>query len=148
MGVLAKYWRYWFRNDTDAPMDYDLGGRIAIRSMPWKISSGDLNYGTVVTHNTQFTAGETVAAGSSRIASAVNNSSDLYQGVNGTFEITHDQPGASGTCLLFLEFSDNNGNWPSESSDHDIDDLIKISILPIDNSGEDKSRSVNFSFPL
>jgi len=145
---LAKFWRYHFKNDTGAPMDYDLGARIAIRSMPWKIASGDLNYGTVVTHNTQFTAGETVAAGSSRIASVVDNSSGVYQGVNGTFEITHDQGGASGTCSLFIEISDNDGNWPSASDDFDIDDLQRVSLLPIANTGEDKSRSVNFKFYL
>lgn len=148
MKILAKYWRYWFRQDTTETMDYDAGSRIAIRSMPWKLASGNLTYGTVITEDLVFGAGDTIVDGGITTSTVVDNSVNLFYGVNGTFEITHDHTNALGNCSLFVEFSDDDVNWPSQSTDHDIDDLQKIALLPIDNSGLDKSRSVNFKFHL
>lgn len=146
MKMLPKYWRYWFIQNTVEVMDYDAGARIAIRTLPWKIESGNLVYGNVITEDCEFSGGETIALGVGRAGSPVNNSSNLYEGVKGTFEITHDSDGAIGSCRLFLEYSDEDGNWPSASNDHVITDLILLKILPIDNQGADRSRSVNFSF--
>ncbi len=149
MKMLAKFWRLWFRNDTTDTMTFDQGARIAIRSMPWKISSaGNLTYGTVITEDFGFIIGETIVDGGVVSGTVVDNSSNLHQGFNGTFEIIHDTVIATDNCSLFIEISDNNGNWPSDTDDHDIDDLQRISLLPIENSDVDKSRSVNFSFPL
>lgn len=144
--MLAKFWRLRFINETGQTMTYNDGARIAIRAMPWKLSSGNLTYGTVITEDLGFGAGDTIADDGQEESTVVDNSSNLYWGVNGTFEITHDLDAASGDCKLYLEESDNNGNWPSDSDDFAITDLRLISVLPIDNSDVDKSRSVNFSF--
>lgn len=144
--MLAKFWRLRFINETGQIMGFDELSTIDIRSMPWKLSSGDLVYGTVITEDCGLEAGIDIADDGEREGTVVDNSSNLYWGVNGTFEITHDHTNASGVCRLYLEESDNDGNWPSDSLDFVITDLRQISVLPIDNSGEDKSRSVNFSF--
>ena len=132
--MLAKFWRLRFINETGQTMTFNDGARIAIRCMGWKVSSGALVYGSVITDDGEVEG------------TVVDNSSNLFWGMNGTFEITHDLDAAVGQCRLYLEFSDNDGNWPSDSDDFVIGDLIQIAVLPIDNSGVDKSRSVNFSF--
>lgn len=131
-------------NETGQTMTYADGARIAIRVQPWKLVSGVLTYGTVITEDLGFGAGETIADDGEVEGTVVNNSSDLYWGANGTFEITHDLDAASGVCRLYFEGSDNDGNWPSDTDDFDITDLRQLKVLPIDNSGADKSRSVNF----
>ncbi|KKL99700.1 hypothetical protein LCGC14_1811810 [marine sediment metagenome] len=146
--MLAKFWRMRFINETGQTMSYDgdsHAARIAIRIMGWKISSGDLTYGTVITEDLGFSSG-TIADDGEVEGTVVDNSSNLFWGLNGTFEITHDLDAAVGQCRLFIEESDNNGNWPSDSNDFVIDDLIEISVLPIDNSGVNKSRSKNFKY--
>lgn len=144
--MLAKFWRLRFINETGQTMTYDGAARIAIRVMGWKLSSGDLAYGTVITEDLGFGAGETIVDDGEVEGTVVDNSSNLFWGLNGTFEITHDLDAAVGQCRLFIEESDNNGNWPSDSDDFVIDDLTQISVLPIDNSGVDKSRSNNFKY--
>ena len=144
--MLAKFWRLRFINEAGQTMGYDEGSRIAIRCMPWKIDGGDLSYGTVITEACGLAGGIDIADDGEREGSVVDNSSNLYWGVNGTFEITHDHTDADGVCRLYIEESDSDGNWPSDSDDFVITDLRQIAVLPIENSGDDKSRSVNFSF--
>ncbi len=144
--MLAKFWRLRFINETGETMTFDDGAVIAIRTMPWKIASGDLTYGNVITEDLGFEAGGTIVDDGEVEGTVVDNSANLFWGVNGTFEVTHDLDAANGVCRLYLEISDNDGNWPSDSSDFLITDLIQISVLPIDNQAVDRSRSVNFSF--
>lgn len=145
--MLAEYWRLRFINETGQTMTYNDGARIAIRWVGWKIgASGVVTHSSVVTEDCGFGAGETIADDGEVEGSVNDNSSNKYYGINGTFEITHDLDAAAGVCRLYLEFSDNDGNWPSDSDDFVITDLIQIAVLPIDNSGVDKSRAVNFSF--
>ncbi len=147
--MLAKFWRLRFINETGQTMSYDgnsHAARIAIRVMGWKISSGNLTYGTVITEDLGFGASETIADDGEVEGTVVDNSSNLFWGLNGTFEITHNLDAAVGQCRLFIEESDNDGNWPSDSLDFLINDLVEISVLPIDNSGVNKSRSKNFKW--
>lgn len=143
--MLAKFWRLRMINETGQTMTYSGDARIAIRIMGWKMSSGNLTYGTVITEDLGFSSG-TIADDGEVEGTVVDNSLNLFWGLNGTFEILHDLDAAVGKCRLYLEHSDNNGNWPSDSDDFDINDLIQIAVLDIDNSGVDKSRSVNFVF--
>ena len=134
-------------NETGQTMTYNEGARVAIRAQGWKIgASGVITYGTVITEDLGFGAADTIADDGEAEGAVVDNSSNKYYGMNGTFEITHDLDAAVGQCRLYFEFSDSDGNWPSDSDDFAITDLIQLAVLTIDNSGVDKSRSVNFSF--
>jgi len=144
--MLANYWRLRFINQTGQTMTFNDGARIAIRIMEWKIVAGVLTRGVVITEDLGFGAGETIVDDGEVEGTVVNNTgaANNWWGAHGTFEITHDFDAADGECRLYMEFSDNDGNWPSDSDDFVITDLIQVAVLPIDNSGVDKSRSVNF----
>lgn len=142
--MLPQYYNLRFINETGQTMTYNDGARIAIRLQEWKLVSVGITYGTVITEAMGFTTDGTIADDGELEATVVNNSSNKYWGAFGTFEITHDLDAASGQCRLYFEGSDSNGNWPSDSDDFVITDLIQVAVLPIDNSGVDKSRSVNF----
>ena len=145
MKMLGKFWRLRMINATGSIMTYADGARIAIRLMPWKITSGELAYGTVITETLGFTSG-TIAVDGEVEGTVVDNSSTLYFGMTGTFKVTHNLDAAKGDCKLYLEYSDADGNWPSDSTNTPfaITDLILLVTLPIDNSAVDVSRSVNF----
>lgn len=145
--MLAEFWRLRMINETGQTMTYNDGARIAIRSVAWKLgASGVITHSSVITEALGFTTDGTIADDGEVESTVVDNSSDKYYGVNGTFEITHDLDAAVGQCRLYVEFSDNNGNWVSDALDFVITDLIQIAVLDIDNTGVDKSRAVNFSF--
>jgi hypothetical protein len=143
MKMLAKFWRLRMINETGQTMTFANAARIAIRIMGWKISSGNLTYGTVITENLGFGSG-TIADDGEVEGTVVDNGTDVFWGMNGTFLVLHDVDAAVGSCTLYLEYSDEDGNWPSDSTDFVITDLIAIAVLEIDNSAVDKSRSVNF----
>ncbi len=144
--MLANWWRLRFVNQTGESMIWNDGARIAIRVMEWKMVAGVLTRGLVITEDLGFGAGDTILDDGEEESAVVDNTgaANRWWGAHGTFEITHQLLAAAGVCRLYLEFSDNNGNWPSDSDDFEIADLIQLAVLPIDNSGVDKSRSVNF----
>jgi hypothetical protein len=145
--MLAQFWRLRMINETGQTMTFNDGAAIAVRAQGWKIgASGAITYGTVITEDMGFGAGETIVDDGEVEGTVVDNSTNKFYGINGTFTVTHDLDAASGVCRLYLEFSDEDGNWPSDASDFVITDLIQIAVLNIDNSDVDKSRSCNFSF--
>ena len=131
-------------NETGQTMTYADAARIAIRMREWKLVNGVLTRNTVITENLGFASGTIVDDG--EVESAVVTNTDNWWGVKGIFQILHDLDAAVGQCRLYFEFADSNANWPSDSDDFVITDLIQIAVLDIDNSGVDKTRSVNFVF--
>lgn len=121
--MLAKYYRFLWKNKTGQSMVKNSGAAVNIRCMPWKFTSGVLAYGTVITDDMGFDAGETVTNGSSEEGDVQDNSSNLYLGLKGYFEVTTDNASSAGTVDLYLEESDANGtDWPSDQADFDIEE--------------------------
>ena len=129
-------------NETGQTMTYTGAARIAIRMREWKLVSGVLTRNTVITENLGFGSGTIIDDG--EVESAVVTNTDNWWGVKGIFQILHDLDAALGQCRLYFEFADSNANWPSDADDFKITDLIQVAVLPIDNTGVDKTRSVNF----
>ncbi len=145
--MLAKYWRLRMLWVADQTLTFDNAARIAIRSLPWKLSSGDLSYGTVITEDLGFSAGETIVNGGEVEGSVVDNTSNLYWGIKGYFEIIADVDSTDGTAYLFVEESDDNVNWPSDQADFDIsEDLRLIATLTLSTDAVDEPRGTNFEF--
>jgi len=144
--MLAKYYRLRMKWDADQTLTYDNGARIAIRLLPWKLSSGDLSYGTVITEDLGFGAGETIADEGEVEGSVIDNTSNLYWGIKGYFEMTADVNSTDGYAYLYLEESDDNTNWPSDQADFDISDLRLVAVLEFSTDAEDEDRAVNFEF--
>ena len=109
---------------------------------PWKLTNGALVYGTAITDDIGQTA--TIADDAETEGDVQDNTSNLYLGVLGTFEVTHDLDAAAGEYRLYYEHCEDNSSWPSDASDFVITDLIQVCVLNIDNSAVDKSRSKNF----
>ena len=100
-----------------------------------------------MTEDLGFSATETIAAGVEVEGSVVDNTSNLYWGIKGYWELTADVNPTIGTCYLFLEESDDNSNWPSDQDDFDCDeDLRLIAVMALSTDAEDESRAVNFEF--
>ena len=145
--MLAKYWRLRLQWVADQTLTYNDGARIAIRSSPWKLSSGDLSYGAAITEDLGFGAGETIVTTGEVEGSVVDNTANLYWGIKGYFEMTADANSTDGTAYLFLEESEDNTNWPSDQADFDCDiDLRLISTLTFSTDAVDEDRGTNFEF--
>lgn len=146
--MIAKYWRlhvYWVGDQT---LTYNDGARVNVRSSPWKYdSNGALSYGTTITDDMGFGAGQTIATGGSSEGDVNDNTSNLYLGIKGFFEVIADLTSTDGIAYLYLEESDDNSNWPSDAADYDITkDLQLVSTLELSTDAVDEDRSTNFEF--
>jgi len=144
--MLPKYFRFRVLNDTDQTLTYNNGARITVSWIPWKIASGVLSYGSEVSQAADFLdSGETLAADGEAEGAVKDNSSDLYWGLHGTFEVTADANSTDGTVYLYLETSTDNTVWPSDQADFEITDLIMVCALDLSTDAEDEDRAKNFS---
>ena len=144
--MLAKYWRLHFYWEADQTLTYASGARVNVRTSPWKLVSGALSYGTTITDDMGFTTGAIVTTGSSE-GDVNDNTSNLYWGVKGFFEVIADLSSTDGTGTLYLEESDDNTNWPSDGADFDItEDLRVVGLVTLSTDAVDEDRSVNFEF--
>lgn len=145
--MLAKYYRLRMKWVADQTLTYDAAARITIRLLPWKITAGALVYGTVITDDLGFSAGETIATTGEVEGTVVDNTANLYLGIKGYFEMIADVSSTDGTAYLYLEESDDNSNWPSDQADFDCAiDLICIATLTFSTDAADEDRAVNFEF--
>jgi len=146
--MLAKFYRLRMLWVADQTLTFNDGAYIAIRMMPWKLVSGALTYGTVITDDLGFGAGETIVTTGEVEGSVIDNSSNLYYGVKGYFEVAADLSSTDGTAYLYLEESDTDGSdWPSDQTDFDIDEDLKlIAALTMSTDAVDEARGTNFEF--
>lgn len=145
--MLAKFWRLRMVNNTDQTLTYDSAARINIRMAAWKLgASGALSYATI-TEDLGFGAGETITAGSEVEGTVVDNTSNLYYGIKGTFEVLADATSTDGTCDLYLEESEDNTQWPSDQIDFDITlHMILLCRLTFSTATVDDDAAMNFEF--
>ena len=146
LDILPKFYRLRTKNDTGESLVFDNAARISVTILPWKLVSGSVVYGTAIVDDFGFGSGDTIVDLAEAEITAVDNTTNLFWGVTGTFNILTDNGVADGTFPLYLEYSDDNSNWPSDKDDFVITDLTLIKTLPVQNSGSDKTRAVNFKF--
>lgn len=145
--MLAKQWRLRVINNTDQTLTYNDGARIETRCLPWKISSGGLEYETVIVDDTVYLDTDASIQAGVEVESGVqDNNSILCFGVKGTFLVTADLASTVGTMELYLEENDDGTHWPSDQGDFEISDLRLVAVLPMDTEAVDEARAVNFEF--
>ena len=144
--MLSKYYRLRVINGTDQTLTYDSGARVSVIMSPWKFTSGAMAYGSDIT-DTAFLAGEgSIIATAEAEGTVQDNTTNLYIGVKGIFEVTADVTSTDGDVTLYLEESPDNTNWASDQADFDISDLRVVAVLTMSTDSVDESRAINFEF--
>lgn len=141
--MLAKYYRFRALNDTDQTITYNDAGRLDVTWIPYKFTNGILVYGSEVTQEI-IASGETIAADAEDEGAVVDNSSDLYLGLKGTFQVIADLTSTDGTVYLYLEESTDNVIWSSDMADFEITDLIFVCAVALSTDAADEGRIKNF----
>jgi len=143
--MLAKYYRFRVLNSTDQTITYNSDGRIELAWIPWKYTSGAVAIAAEVTQSIIIADGSLAAAAEAEGA-VVDNSSNLYVGLKGTFRVIADVTSTDGTMYLYMEESTDNTIWPSDQADFAIaNDLIFVCSLAMSTDATDEGRAKNFS---
>lgn len=144
--MLPSYYRFRIKWDADQTLTYNNAARVEVTWISWKLSSGALVYQAEQSDDFGFGAGDTIADEGEEEAQVVDNSSDLYLGLNGTLRVIADANSTDGTMSLYVEESTDNSVWPSDLADFDITDLQLLCVLPMSTDAEDEPRAINFCY--
>jgi len=109
--------------------------------------AGARSNGAEVKQNSAFlTTGGSLAAAAETEGTVVDNSSDLYLGLNGTFRVVADLTSSDGTMYLYVEESTDNSVWPSDQADFDIElHMDFVCALQMSTDAADEGAAKNFS---
>lgn len=145
--MLPAYWRLRVRNSTDQTLTYNNGARLTAKITPWKITSGAMAQGSAITDDLGLEADGSIAANAELEGDVQDNTSNLYIGFTGVFEVKADQTSTDGTMDLYMEVSPDNSIWPSDQADFDITaDCILLARLNLSTDAEDEDRACCIEF--
>ena len=146
--MLPEFYRWRVRNSTDQTFTYDNAARIEVHVTPWKMTSGAMAQGTIISDTTAFlNAGETLAANAETEGTVVDNTTNLYIGFTGTFYCKADVSSTDGTMDLYMEISTDNSRWPSDLADFDITtDCILLGKLTLSTDAVDEDRAIPIEY--
>lgn len=146
--MLPEFYRFIVVNNTDQTFTYANDARIELHVTPWKMTSGAMAQGTIISDTTAFlNTGETIIATASVEGGVKDNTSDLFIGFTGTFYGKADVTSTDGTLDLHMEFSTDDSRWPSDMADFDITlDTILIARLNFSTDAVDEERAMSISF--
>ena len=64
----------------------------------------------------------------------IDNTSDKYWGIKGKFKVIADVTNTDDEITLYIEESDENGNWPSDEADFEItESMVRYFIKKVHN---------------
>lgn len=146
--MLPAYWRLRVVNSTDQTLTYNEGARISAIVTPWKMTLGAMAYGANITDAAAFlTTGGSLAAAAQVEGTVQDNTTNLYIGFTGIFQVIADVTSTDGTVDLYLECSPDNTNWPSDQADFDVTmDCILLARLNMSTDAVDEGRACCIEF--
>lgn len=145
--MLAPYYRFRIVSKVPNTLTYSGGARVEVTYVLWKIGAiSTLVYSAEVKVNTAFlNTGEYLFYQDQKEGPEIDNTTDLYIGLKGTFRVVADLENTKGKIYLYLEESTDGTVWPSDMTDFNIfKDCFELAELELDTDAVDQSRCVNF----
>ena len=146
--MLPEFYRFRVRNETDQTFTYNNGARIELHITPWKMTSGAMVQGTIISDTADFlTTDGSLAANAETEGASHDNTTLLHCGFTGTFYCKADVNSTDGTMDLYMEISNDNSRWPSDLADFDITtDCILLGRLTLSTDAEDEDRAIPIEY--
>lgn len=142
--MLPEFYRFRVKNSTDQTFTYNNAARIELEITPWKMTSGAMVQGTIISDKAAFLdAAGSLAADAEAEGGVHDNTSLLHIGFTGTFYCKADVTATVGTMDLYMEISTDNSRWPSDLADFEIEtDMILLGRLELSTDAEDEDRAI------
>ena len=146
--MLPEFYRFRVVDNTDQTLTYNDGARVELHITPWKMTSGAMAQGEIISDTADFlTTAETIAAAAQVEGAVHDNTSLLHIGFTGIFYVKADVTSTDGTVDLYIEFSTDNSRWPSDLADFDVTtDCILLGKLTLSTDAVDEDRAIPVRF--
>jgi hypothetical protein len=117
--MLPQFYRIIAVNNTGQTLTFNNNGRINVKMTGWFITpaTGLINYAPLPDDDCSFGAGDSTADGSEDKSDEIDNTGNLYLGLQVQLEITHNEgTAADGTYDLYLDGGDASGELASDAT--------------------------------
>ena len=130
--MLPQFYRFIIVNNSGQTLTYNSNGRINVKMTALIItpSTGKIAYTQLSDDACGFGAGDSTADGGEDKTSEIDNTSNLYVGLQAQLEITHDAgTAADGTFDIYLDGGDATGELASDASGYDDAETNKLQLI-------------------
>ena len=130
--MLPQFYRIIVVNNSGQTVTYNNNGRLNLKltAWHWNASAGKPVYTQLSDDDFGFIAGDSVADGGEEKTSEIDNTSNLYAGLQIQLEVTHDEgTAADGTFDLYLDGGDATGELASDASGYDDAETNKLQAI-------------------
>lgn len=139
--MLPQTWSWILWNQCGVSIDYDNGDTATVFYQPWKRDRDTnlITFGSEVSQSINSLWGHT----GTKILGDIDNSTNLWAGLHGTFEVVTDDAAADGPLMLLMQMSTDGGTtFPTDAANWDKErDVILVAALEIVGA---QTRRVNF----
>lgn len=141
--ALPQYYRIIVVNNSGQTVTYDNNGRFNVKMTGFKTTPADgkKDYDPLADDDLSFVATDTCVNGAEEKSDEIDNTSNLYQGVQIQLEVTHDEGlAADGTFDIYLDGGDATGELMSDASGYSSAEaagLTRVGSLVWESNGQD-----------
>jgi len=121
--MLPQFYRYVLVNNSGQLLTYNANGRINVKVTAWIIApaTGKVTYTQLADDDLGFVAASSLADGAEIVGDVeIDNTSNLYLGLQIQLEVTHDEGAAivagNGGFTLYISAGDATGELPTDAS--------------------------------
>lgn len=130
--MLPQFYRFIVVNNSGQTLTYNNNGRINLKMTAWIIdpSTGEITYTQLSDDDLGFGAGDSTADGAEDKSSEIDNTANLYVGLEIQLEITHDEGAAAdGTFDIYLDGGDATGELASDATGYGSAEAAKLEFV-------------------
>lgn len=141
--MLKRFYKFIVVNNSGSTLTFDNGGRLNLKMWAWIVNplTGKLIYTQIADDDMGFIATNTLTIGSEQAGSEINNSIDLFLGLQVQLEVTHDEgTAAAGTFDLYISTGSVSGELESDATgyaDAESNELKLVTTLLWEANGLD-----------
>ena len=130
--MLPQFYRFIVVNNSGQTLTYNTNGRLNLKmtAIHYNTSTGKVVYTPLSDDDLGFGAGDSTADGAEDKSSEIDNTSNLYLGLQVQLEVTHDEgDAADGTFDIYLDGGDATGELASDASGYNNAEANKMTLV-------------------
>ncbi len=117
--MLPQFYKFVLVNNSGSLLTFNNNGRLNLKMTAWIIdpSTGKITYTPLSDDDFGFIAAGSLADGAEILSTEIDNTSNLYLGLQLQLEVTHDEGAAAdGTFDLYRAGGDATGELPTDAT--------------------------------
>ncbi len=130
--MLPQFYKFAVVNNSGSLLTYNNNGRMNLKVTAWFVTpaTGKIDYTTLSDDDLGFEAGGSLADGAEIESTEINNTSNLFLGLQVQLEITHDEgTAADGTFDIYMARGDATGELPTDATGYGSAEDAKLEFV-------------------